>query len=119
VGVTESHLDGRVPREFLDGSDRDATEGKPRTKGVAHVVESEILNLFERLSVARDHELLAEALRHGRGRISHAESKGTLALQESSGTILRDRNEIATARSLRREREMIGCVNLGIGAVGA
>ena len=72
-------------------------------------------HVFERVSVALDHEILTEALRHGRGQISHAELKGTLRLQESSGTVLRDGNEIATASSLQREREMIDCVNRGIG----
>jgi len=43
--VAERHPDGRMPGEFLDGSDRDATEGKPRAKGAAQVVESETLNL--------------------------------------------------------------------------
>ena len=33
-------------------------------------------HVFERVSVARDHELLTEALRHGRGRIRIDELKG-------------------------------------------
>lgn len=72
-------------------------------------------HVFERLSVARDHEVLTEALRHGRGQIGHSELKGTLALEESSGAILRHGGEIATAASLHREREMIHLVNRGIG----
>jgi conjugative relaxase-like TrwC/TraI family protein len=72
-------------------------------------------HVFERVSVARDHELLTEALRHGRGHIDHTELKGTLILQESSGAILRDRNEIAIVSSLQREREMVDFVNRGIG----
>jgi primosomal protein N' len=72
-------------------------------------------HVFERVSVARDHEILTEALRHGRGHIDHSELKGTLTLQESSGAILRDRNEIATVSSLQREREMVDFVNRGIG----
>ena len=71
---------------------------------------------FERVSVGRDHDLLAEALRYGRGRIDHEELKGRLNLEEASGAILRDRNEVATAESLQREREMIQRVNEGIGA---
>ena len=73
-------------------------------------------HVFERLSVARDHEILTEALRHGRGRIAHAELKGTLTLQESSREVLRDGVEIATTASLRREREMVQRINRGIGA---
>jgi len=34
-------------------------------------------HVFERVSVARDHEILTEALRHGRGHIDHSELKGT------------------------------------------
>ena len=49
-------------------------------------------------------------------KINHSELKGTLTLQESSGLVLRDGDEIATATSLRREREMIDCVNRGIGS---
>ena len=72
-------------------------------------------HVFERVSVAREHEVLTEALRHGRGQISQGELKGVLALQESSGAILRVGDEIATAESLQREREMIAWVNHGIG----
>ena len=73
-------------------------------------------HVFERVSVARDHEILTEALRHGRGHIGAAELKGTLALQEGRGEILRNGGEIATTASLEREREMIAAVNRGIGA---
>ncbi len=73
-------------------------------------------HVFERVSVARDHEILTEALRHGRGRISYQELKSSLALEESSASILRSGGEIATNASLRREREMIDFINRGIGA---
>src|SRR4029453_1738560 len=66
--------------------------------------------------VARDHEVLAEALRHGRGDIRHHELKGLLTLKESAGAILRNGNEIATAASLQREREMIAFIDRGNGA---
>ncbi|HEX3722793.1 MAG TPA: MobF family relaxase [Nitrolancea sp.] len=72
-------------------------------------------HIFERLSGARDHEVLTEALRHGRGKIDHSGLKGTLALEESSALVLRDGQEIATAESLRRERDMIDRVNHGVG----
>ena len=58
--------------------------------------------IFERVSVALDHELLTEALRHGRGRIHLADLKGELHLQESAGKVLRSGREIATALSLER-----------------
>jgi conjugative relaxase-like TrwC/TraI family protein len=75
-------------------------------------------HVFERVSVARDHEILAEALRHGRGRISHEELRKSLAMEESTGAILRHENEIATHASLQRERDMIDFINRGIGACG-
>jgi len=73
-------------------------------------------HVFERVSVAQDHAVLTEALRHGRGRISSAELKGTLALEEARGEILRDGGEIATQASLERERKMIDRINRGVGA---
>jgi ATP-dependent exoDNAse (exonuclease V) alpha subunit len=68
------------------------------------------------VSVARDHELLTEALRYARGRIRHDELKGALLLRESVGELLRDGSEVATNASLERERDMIACVNRGVGA---
>lgn len=72
-------------------------------------------HIFERVSVCRDHEMLTEALRHGRGGIGHQELKTGLVLQESEGALLRDGAEYATTASLSREREMIDCINRGIG----
>jgi len=71
--------------------------------------------VFERVSVALDHELLTEALRHGRGRIDLAELKGEFSLEESTGKILQAGKEVATRESLDREREMIARINRGIG----
>jgi conjugative relaxase-like TrwC/TraI family protein len=71
-------------------------------------------HIFERVSVARDHELLTEALRHGRGRIALEETKGVLHLAESSGQVFRAGNEIATRASLDRERQMVAVINRGI-----
>jgi ATP-dependent exoDNAse (exonuclease V) alpha subunit len=73
-------------------------------------------HLFERVSVCRDHEVLTEALRHGRGKVSQTELLGALSLREYSREVIRKGNEIATAASLVREREMIEHVNRGIGA---
>jgi conjugative relaxase-like TrwC/TraI family protein len=72
-------------------------------------------HIFERVSVARDQELLTEALRHGRGRIRLADLKGELSLQESAGKVLRSGREIATSASLARERNMVAAVNRGLG----
>jgi len=72
-------------------------------------------HLFERVSVCRVHEALAEALRHGRGRVSHKELLGELTFRERAREVLRNGNEIATTASLQREKDMIACVNRGIG----
>lgn len=76
-------------------------------------------HVFERVSVARDHALLTEALRHGRGRVSAAELKGALAVEEARGDFLRQGNEVATVASLRRERAMIETINGGVGGFEA
>jgi len=71
-------------------------------------------HVFERVSVALDHELLTEALRHGRGRIDLADLKGEFSLEESNGRILQAGKEVATRESLDRERDMIERINRGI-----
>ena len=72
-------------------------------------------HIFERVSVALDHMLLTEALRHGRGRIRLSQLKGELGVQESAGRILRSGREVATETSLERERSMIAAINRGVG----
>jgi conjugative relaxase-like TrwC/TraI family protein len=73
-------------------------------------------HVFERVSVAQDHKILTEALRHGRGRIDTAELKGAMAMQEMAGMLLRDSGDVATRDALSREREMVACVNRGVGS---
>jgi len=72
-------------------------------------------HIFERVSVAVDHTLLTEALRHGRRRIRLSQLKGELGVQESAGRILRSGREVATETSLERERTMIAAINRGVG----
>ena len=72
-------------------------------------------HLFERNSVVCDHELLAEALRHGRGRLDPGQLRGALDLEQSQGSIIRAGSNLATRESLDRERSMIEVVNRGIG----
>jgi hypothetical protein len=67
--------------------------------------------VFERVSVAQDYDLLAEALRHGRDRISLTDLRGTMKLEETSRTLLRAGSEVATRDSLNRERQMVACIN--------
>jgi conjugative relaxase-like TrwC/TraI family protein len=71
-------------------------------------------HVFERVSVAVEHQLLTEALRHARGQIDLGQLKGELSLQEARGEILRAGQEVATRESLNREREMIARINHGV-----
>src|SRR5215471_14959334 len=71
-------------------------------------------HIFERVSVSRGHQLLAEALRHGRGGLNLSSLKATLATQESSGHVLRAGNDLGTLTELQRERAMIAAINEGM-----
>lgn len=72
-------------------------------------------HLFERNSVVREHELMTEALRHGRGRVDLGQLRGTLELEQTRGALLRNGNDVATRESLDREQRIIAAVNRGIG----
>jgi len=91
---------GEIPHEPLQA-----------TESLQHAKE----HLFERSSVVRDHELMTEALRHGRGKIDRRQLRGALALEESQGSLIRAGNNLATRESLEREQCMIAAVNGGIG----
>ena len=71
-------------------------------------------HIFERLSVAREHEVLTEALRHGRGNVVLGDLQGSLSLERAKGALISSGDEIATHASLQREREMIAVVNRGV-----
>ena len=71
-------------------------------------------HIFERLSVAREHEVLTEALRHGRGKVDLSDLQGSLSLERAKGTLISSGDEIATRASLQRERDMIAVVNRGV-----
>jgi conjugative relaxase-like TrwC/TraI family protein len=72
-------------------------------------------HLFERNSVVRDHELMTEALRHGRGQIDRGELRGALAVEQTQGGLIGAGNNLATRESLEREQRMIAVVDRGIG----
>ncbi|MGA7413296.1 MAG: MobF family relaxase [Bryobacteraceae bacterium] len=72
-------------------------------------------HLFERMSVAKDHELKLEALRHGRGRIGLDELKAAVLGEEQRGVLLKVGNEVATHESVARERAMIETIHRGQG----
>jgi conjugative relaxase-like TrwC/TraI family protein len=71
-------------------------------------------HIFERLSVAREHEVLTEALRHGRGNVDLSDLQGSLSLERAKGTLISSGDEIATRASLDRERDMIAVVSRGV-----
>ena len=71
-------------------------------------------HLFERRTVSKDHELLTEALRHGRGSVDLGELHGTYELEVSQGKLLQMGVNVATQTSLERERSMVAAVDHGI-----
>lgn len=77
-------------------------------------------HLFERCSVVHDHELLTEALRHGRGRVDLGELRGALIVEveQFQGTLIRAGNRLATRNSLEREQRMVALVDRGINRYG-
>jgi conjugative relaxase-like TrwC/TraI family protein len=101
--------------EMLSGAPINAKSAPITLESGAPSLEHGKEHTFERVSVAPDHEVLTEALRHGRGHISLAGLKGELAFQESVGTVLRSGRDIATAASLERERNMIAAIDRGQG----
>jgi len=72
-------------------------------------------HVFERVSVARDYDVLMEALRHGRGRVTLPDLQRELADREAAGGVLRAGEEITTRESLDRERKLIAAINEGQG----
>jgi len=103
-------------RELLSSARTKANDSSITLDSSAPSLEHGKEHTFERVSVAPDHEVLTEALRHGRGHISLAGLNGELAFQESAGTVLRSGREIATIASLERERNMIAAIDCGQGA---
>jgi conjugative relaxase-like TrwC/TraI family protein len=75
-------------------------------------------HLFERRSVVHDHELLTEALRHGRGKVDLGKLRGTLEVERSQGTLIHAGNRLATRDSIDREQRTIAAVNQGIDRYG-
>ena len=75
-------------------------------------------HLFERRSVVYDHELLTEALRHGRGQVDLDQLRGALEIEKSQGTVIHAGDRLTTHESLDREQRMIAMVDQHIGAYG-
>jgi conjugative relaxase-like TrwC/TraI family protein len=75
-------------------------------------------HLFERRSVVHDHELLAEALRHGRGHADLGHLHGTLEVEQSQEKLIHAGSRLATRDSLDREQRMVAMVDRGIDRYG-
>lgn len=71
-------------------------------------------HVFERLSVAKEHEILTEALRHCRGQVELSVLQSVLSRERTGGNLVGAGDEIATHASLLRERDMVAVVNRGL-----
>jgi conjugative relaxase-like TrwC/TraI family protein len=122
IEISTRELRAKQMARLGPGDEQVLTQIRPGQHSLAPSMDSNALSLehakdhiFERVSVALDHMLLTEALRHGRGRIRLSHLKGELGVQESAGRILRSGREVATETSLERERSMIAAVDRGVG----
>ena len=107
----ERHTLQHLRAESLERSPRILRESSQASESLQYAKE----HLFERNSVVRDHELMTEALRHGRGQIDPGHLRGALELEQSQGSLIRAGNNLATRESLEREQRMIAVVDRGIG----
>ncbi len=89
-------------------------ETAPAAPSLTHATE----HTFERVSVAKTHELKTEALRHSRGRLDLPEVKGELAAKVATGELLASRGEVATQATLARELSMKAFINEGVAQYG-
>lgn len=108
---------GEDGRNTLHQVHREALERGPREESspALESLEYAKAHLFARRSVFAEHEILTEALRHGRGRIRLGELKAVMQSQISSGELIGSRGDFATLQTLERERAIVGSVNRGIG----
>ncbi len=108
----ESHSLDRLRGASLEQSRSGSYEFSPAADSLQHAKD----HLFERRSVVYDHELLAEALRYGRGRVDLSQLRGALEIEKSQGAVVHAGDRLATHESLDREQRMVAMVNGGIGA---
>ena len=85
-------------------------EKNPAVQSLQHAEE----HLFERRTVSRDHELMTEALCHGRGKLDLGELRGSYEFEISQGKLLQVGGNVATQTSLERERSMVAIIDHGI-----
>jgi hypothetical protein len=107
----ESHALNHLHEESVDRTGEISIEPTQASESLQRTKE----HLFERSSVVREHELMTEALRHGRGKIDRLQLRGALELEQLQGSLIRAGNNLATRESLEREQRMIAAVDSGIG----
>ncbi len=84
-------------------------ERVPAIQSLQHAEE----HLFGRKTVSKDHELMTEALRHGRGKLDLGELRGSYEFEVSQGKLLQVGGNVATQTSLKRERSIVAAVDHG------
>ncbi len=107
--------EGHALKHLYKESVRRARHVPPEPSEVTESLQHAKEHLFERSSVVRDHELMTEALRHGRGKIDRRQLRGALELEQSRGVLIRAGNNLATRESLEREQRMIVAIDDGVG----
>jgi conjugative relaxase-like TrwC/TraI family protein len=96
--------------EYLDRKLVRVLSDAPELAAISHAKE----HLFERSSVVHTHELLAEALRYGRGSVDLSRLQGALQVEQVQGSILRVGERLATRDSLEREKRIVATINRGM-----
>jgi conjugative relaxase-like TrwC/TraI family protein len=90
-------------------------QSRPERMPAATCLEFATEHIFERLSVAPEHEVLKEALQFGRGQVNLEELKTELQRQRSTKVLFGADGQLATKESLERESRMIATINRGNG----
>jgi conjugative relaxase-like TrwC/TraI family protein len=106
----QRHMLGNLCEEAVEQSLPLRLEHRAVEASLAHAQE----HIFERRSVAKEHEVLTEALRHGRGQVELSVLHGILSRERTGGNLVGASDEIATQASLLRERDMVAVVNRGL-----
>jgi conjugative relaxase-like TrwC/TraI family protein len=117
VLVRESRSDKQEHANLLDLRETSVEQSQTivpeRTFAVQSLQHAEE-HLFERKTVSKDHELMTEALRHGRGKLDLGDLRGSYEFEVSQGKLLQVGVNVATQESLERERSMVAAIDQGI-----
>jgi conjugative relaxase-like TrwC/TraI family protein len=88
---------------------------RPERMSAAACLEFAKEHIFERVSVAADHDVLEQALQHGRGQVNLEELKTEMRRQQAAKVLIGADGQLATKESLDRESRMIATINRGNG----